>query len=59
MSLEGIQLIDNDSLDNGIIKKDFTKIYHQQGAQLNQSDQNIEIVSGENNIYHQLCNAYL
>ena len=35
------------------------KIYHQQGAQLNQSDQNIEFTFGENNNYHQVGNSYL
>ena len=59
MSLEDFQLLDIEALDNSIIKRDFTKIYHQQGAQLNQSDQNIEFIFGENNNYHQIGNAYL
>ena len=59
MSLEDFQLLDNDSIDNSIIKRDFTKIYHRQGDQLNQSDQNYEFIFGENNNYHQLGNAYL
>ena len=59
MSLEDFQLLDNEPLDNSIIKRDFTKIYHRQGDQLNQSDQNIEFIFGENNIYHQIGNAYL
>ena len=59
MSLEDFQLLDNDPLDNSIIKRDFTKIYHRQGDQLNQSDQNIEFIFGENNNYHQIGNAYL
>ena len=42
-----------------IIKEDFLKIYHQQGAQLNQSNQNIEFIFGENINYHQKVNAYL
>ena len=54
MSLEDFQLIDNEPIDNSIIKRDFTKIYHQQGAQLNQSDQNVEFIFGENNNYHQI-----
>ena len=40
MSLEDFQLLDNEPYDNSIIKRAFTKIYHQQGAQLNISDQN-------------------
>ena len=59
MSLENLQLLDNEPFDNGIIKRDFTKFYHQQGAQLNQSDQNIEFIFGENNNYHQIGSGYL
>ena len=59
MSLEDFQLLDNEPLDNNIIKRDFTKIYHRQGDQLNQSDKNIEFIFGENNNYHQIGNAYL
>ena len=29
-------------------------MYHQQGAQLNQPDQNIEFILGENNNYDQI-----
>ena len=42
MSLEDFQLLDNEPFDNSIIKKDFLKVYHQQGAQLNNADQNCE-----------------
>ena len=59
MSLEDFQLIDNEPIDKSIIKRDFTKIYHRQGDQLNQSDQNIEFIFGENNNYHQIGNVYL
>ena len=59
MSLEDFQLLDNEPLDNSIIIRDFTKIYHRQGDQLNQSDQKIEFVFGENNNYHQTGIAYL
>ena len=57
MSLEDFQLLDNESIDNSISKRDFTKIYHRQGDQLNQSDQYIEFIFGENNNYHQIGNA--
>ena len=43
MSLEHFQLLDNESFDNSIIKRDSSKVYHQQGTQLNLSDQNIEL----------------
>ena len=59
MSLEDFQVLDNEPIDNSIIKRDFTKKYHRQGDQLNQSDQNIELIFGENNNYHQIGNAYL
>ena len=59
MSLEDFQFLDKEPFDNSIIKRDFTKIYHQQGAQLNTSDQNIEFIFGENNNYHQIGNGYL
>ena len=59
MSLEYFQLLDNEPLDNSIIKKDFTKVYHRQGDQLNHSDQHIEFNFGENNNYHQIGNASL
>ena len=37
----------------------FLKVYHKQGAQLNQSNQNIGFLFGENNNYHQIGNGYL
>ena len=52
MSLEDFQLLDNEPFDNSIIKRGFTKNYQQQGAQLNQPDQNIEFIFGENNNNH-------
>ena len=59
MSLEDFQMIDNDPIDNSIVKRDYTKVYHQQGANLNDSNQNVEFIFGENNNYHQIGNAYL
>ena len=59
MSLEDFQFLDNEPFNNSTIKKDFLKLYHQQGAQLNNADQNIEFIFGENNNYHQVVNAYL
>ena len=43
MSVEDFQLLYNEKFDNSINKRDFLKVYHKQGAQLNQPDQNIEI----------------
>ena len=59
MSLEGFQMIENDPIDNSIIKRDYIRVYHQQGANLNDSNQNVEFIFGENNNYHQIGNAYL
>ena len=59
MSLEDFHLLDNEPIDNSIKKRDFSKVYHHQGAQLNQSDQNVEFIFGESNNYHQIGNAYL
>ena len=59
MSLEDFQLIDNEPIDNSIIKRNYTKVYHQQGANLNDSNQNVEFIFGENNNYHQIGNGYL
>ena len=39
-------------------KNDFLKNHHQQGALLNDPDQNVEIIFGKNNNYHQSGNSY-
>ena len=59
MSIEDFQILDDVETDNSIIKRDFIKIYHQQGAQINNPDQNIDFIFGENNNYHQIGNSYL
>ena len=59
MSSEDFELLDNEPIDNSIVKRDYTKVYHQQGANLNDSNQNVEFIFGENNNYHQIGNAYL
>ena len=48
MSLEDFQLIDNEPIDNSIIKREFLRIYHQQGALLNNLDQLVEFIFGKN-----------
>ena len=58
MSLQDFQLLDNEPFDNSVNKTDFLKINRQQGAQLNQSDQNIEFIFGETNNFMQIGNAY-
>ena len=59
MSLEDFQLVDNEPIDDSIVKRDFSRTYHQQGANLNNPDQNFEFIFGENNNYHQRGNSYL
>ena len=59
MRSEYLQLLDSELFDNSIKKRDFSKVDHQQGAQLNQSDQNFEFIFGENNNYHQIGDSYL
>ena len=58
MSLDDFQLLDIEPFDNSIIKRVYLKLYHQQGASLNDSDQIVEIVFGEKNNYHQIGNAH-
>ena len=58
MSAKDFQLLDKEPFDKSIIKRDFLKVYHQQGAQFNQSDQNNEFIIAEKK-YYQIGNAYL
>ena len=46
MSLEDIQLLENEPIDSSTIKRDYLKIYHQRGANLNNYDQNVELNFG-------------
>ena len=46
MSSEAFHSIDNEPIDNSIIKRDYLKTYHQQGALLNDPDQNLEFIFG-------------
>ena len=59
MSLAGFPILGYEPFDNSIIKRDFLKVYHQQGAQLNQSEQIIQFKFGENNNNYQIGNDYL
>ena len=56
MSLEDFNFLDNEPFDNSIVKRDYLKVYHQQRANLNNPDQNVEFIFGENIIYHQIGN---
>ena len=59
MSFENFEILDNDPIDNSIMRRDFSKVYHQQGANLNDPNQIVEFIFGENNHYHQIGNSYL
>ena len=59
MSAEDFQLIDDSKIDDSIIKRDFIKIYHQHGAEVNNENQNIKFYFGENLNYIQIGNSYL
>ena len=53
------QSIDNEVIDNSMNTRGFLKNYHQEAANFNDSDQNLEVNIRENNKYHQIGNAYL
>ena len=59
MSLEDLQLIDKGIRDNSFIMRDFLKIYHQQAANINDSDQNVKFIFGVPNNYHHVGDADL
>ena len=58
MSFEGFQLLDDRSIDTSTVKRDFMKMYHQQGAPLNDSNK-VLISFSEKNNYHQIGNGHL
>ena len=57
--MEDFPLLDNEQFDKSVMKRDFLKVYHLQGAQLNPESQNIEFIFRENNKYHQVGDGYL
>ena len=59
MSLEDFQILDNEPIDNSTVKRDYFKIYLHQCALLNDLDQNVEFIFGENIKYHQFGNSHL
>ena len=59
MSLEDFQLIDTEPIDNSNLNRDFLKVYHQEGANLENSDQNVEFIFREINNYQQIGTSYL
>ena len=59
MKYEKFEIVNNETTDKSIIKRDFSKVYHQQGANLNDPDQYTDFLFGQNNNDHQIGNAYL
>ena len=59
MSAEDFQLIDDSKIDDSIIKRDFIKIYHQSGANVDAENSQIEFYFGENHNFIQVVNGYL
>ena len=59
MSVEDFQLIDDSKIDDSIIKRDFIKIYHQSGANVDAENSQIKFYFGENHNYIQVGNGYL
>ena len=52
-------MTEDSKIDDSIIKRDFIKIYHQHGAEVNNENQNIKFYFGENLNYIQIGNSYL
>ena len=59
MSAVDFQLVDDKKTDDSVIKRDFIKIYHQSGADVNNKNSNINFVFGKNHNFVQVGNGYL
>ena len=59
MSAEDFQLIDDSKIVNSIIKRDFIKIYHQSGANVDAENSQIKFYFGEHHNFIQVGNGYL
>ena len=59
MSAEDFQQIDIEKIDDSIIKRDFIKIYHQSGANVDVENSQIKFYFGENHNFIQIGNGYL
>ena len=51
--------MDDEKIDDSIIKPDFIKIYHQSGADVNNENSNIKVYFGENHNFNLVGNGYL
>ena len=59
MSAEVFQLIDNGKIDDSILKRDFIKVYHQLGANVDAEKCQIKFYFGENHNFIQVGCGYL
>ena len=59
MSAEVFQLIDNEKIHDSIIERDFIKIYHQSGANVDGENSQIKFYFGENHNFIQVGNGHL
>ena len=59
MSANDFQLIDDEKIDDSIIKRDFMKIYHQSGANVDAENSQIKFYFGENHNFFQVGNGSL
>ena len=58
MSAEDFQLIHDSKNDDSFIKRDFIKIYHQHGAEVNNKNHSNKFYFGESPNYLQIENAH-
>ena len=58
MSSKDFQFLDNEPFDNSVVEKSFLKAYHRQRKQLNQSDQYIDFIYRDKNVYLQIGNVF-
>ena len=59
MSANYFQLIDDEKIDDSNIKRDFIKIYHQSGANVDAENSQFKFYFGENHKFIQVGNGYL
>ena len=59
MSAEDFHLLDDEQIDDSIIKQDSIKIYHQSGANVDNENSNVKLFFEENHNFIQVGNGYL
>ena len=59
MSAVDFQLMDDEKIDDSIIKRDYIKIYHQSEANVDAENSQIKFYFGENHKFFQIGNGYL